>query len=356
MRLGVDATWLPRDRRGMGRFVLNILRRFLDPVDEMEVSLLSRDAADRKALEDLLGPTKEPWLFVPWSAAESAPLDVCWFPWNRVDVEPDCVRIVTIHDTAAFDWPLPGWTSWLDNRRAQGRLRAAVTRSHRVMTVSRFSRERICHHLGVRPEAVDIVSEGPSFSFHPELCGRPPAPFVLYVGALDRRKNLEGLLVAWERLQEDPAAPLGNRELLVAGVTEAEGRGLHPRLRRVRFETDVDDDRLLRLYHTCDLFVMPSHYEGFGLPLLEAMACGAPTAAARAASLPEVGGEAPEWFDPHDAGDMARALRTVLADDARAATMRQLGLEQARTFTWERAAREVLSSLRRTRLDRLDPH
>ena len=142
----------------------------------------------------------------------------------------------------------------------------------------------------------------------------------------------------------------------MAGVTEPQGRALHPRLRHVRFETDVEDDRLLRMYHTCDLFVMPSHYEGFGLPLLEAMACGAPVAAARAASLPEVGGGAPEWFDPHDVDDMARALRTVLANETRATAMRQRGLEQARTFTWDRAAREVLSSLLRTRLDRLAPH
>lgn len=338
----------------MGRFVGCILRRILETSAEIEVTLLSRGADDRLALAEILKGAARPWHFYPWSAIDACPLDVCWFPWNRVDVMPDCVRVVTIHDTAAFDWPLPGWTAWLDNHRARRQLRTAVARANRVMTVSRFSRECICRHLGVARGDVDVVSEGATFALHPELRVAPARPFVLAVGALDRRKNLEGLLAAWRLLQDDPSAPLGSRELRVAGVGPAQGQALAGALKNVAFEADIDDQRLLELYHTCDLFVMPSHYEGFGLPLLEAMACGAPVAAARAASLPEVGGDVPEWFDPADPRDIARALRAVLGDEARIRDMRAHALERAKTFSWERATREVLASLRKARLDALD--
>lgn len=316
----------------MGRFVLQTLTEMLRR-DDVALTLASRDRADRAALELLLDHADR-WRFTRWNEWPRRPLDVCWFPWNRVDVLPPSPRVVTIHDTAAFDWPKTGRWSWLDNRRARGQLRTAVARAQRVMTVSSFSRDCIGRHLGV--VNADVVMEGESFaSLAATVKVNPrPRPYVLYVGAEDPRKNLDGLLRAWQRLART------DFELVVVGSTRPDMEG-------VAWVGESDDVMLAGLYRYADLFVMPSLYEGFGLPLLEAMACGAPVAAARAASLPEVGGDVPAWFDPHDADQMAAVVGDLLDDPDRRARMVEAGLARAREFTWARCAEQVVDVLRK---------
>jgi glycosyltransferase involved in cell wall biosynthesis len=333
LRISVDVTWLPRDRRGMGRFVLQVLLRLLER-DDVVLTLASRERGDAAALQLLLDG-REGWEFaswVQWTRRDRS--QVAWFPWNRIDVLPASPRVVTIHDTAAFDWPRPGLGGWLDNRRARKQLRQAVRRATRVMTVSRFSQSCLARHLGVGD--ADVVIEGESLSSLAATVAESPRekPFVLYVGAHDRRKNLEVLLEAWARL------PFRGTELVVAGCRGEPREG-------VCWLGETHDVTLAGLYRWCDLFVMPSLYEGFGLPLLEAMACGAAVAAARAASLPEVGGDVPAWFDPHDPVALASLIEALLADPARRRRMREAGREQARRFTWERSADQVVACLRK---------
>lgn len=332
LRVGVDVTWLPRDRRGMGRFVLQTLTEMLQR-DDVALTLASRDRADRAALELLLDHADR-WRFTRWNEWPRRQLDVCWFPWNRVDVLPPAPRVVTIHDTAAFDWPKTGGWAWLDNRRAQGQLRRAVARAQRVMTVSLFSRDCIVKHLGVAD--ADVVVEGESFARLADTVkvNPRPRPYVLYVGAEDPRKNLDGLLGAWQHLGRT------DFELVVVGATRDQTDG-------VSFIGEADDVTLAGLYRYADLFVMPSLYEGFGLPLLEAMACGAPVAAARAASLPEVGGDVPDWFDPHDIDQMAAVIGRLLDDPQGRARKIEAGLARAREFTWARCAEQVVDVLRK---------
>ena len=316
----------------MGRFVLQTLTEMVRR-DDIALTLASRDRADRAVLELLLDHAGR-WHFTRWNEWPRRPLDVCWFPWNRVDVLSPMPRVVTIHDTAAFDWPKTGRWSWFDNRRAQGQLRKAVARAQRVMTVSSFSRDCIIKHLGVAD--ADVVIEGESFArLAATVKVSPrPRPYVLYVGAEDPRKNLDGLLRAWQGLGRT------DFELVVVGSTRDEMSGVH-------WIGQADDVTLAGLYRYADLFVMPSLYEGFGLPLLEAMACGAPVAAARAASLPEVGGDVPAWFDPHDVGQMVAVIGSVLDDPERRGRMAEAGLVRAREFTWARCADQVVAVLRR---------
>jgi glycosyltransferase involved in cell wall biosynthesis len=164
------------------------------------------------------------------------------------------------------------------------------------------------------------------------------------VGSDEERKNLGTLLQAFARVR---AGGWPGRLVLCGDNPNLLAR--HARTIRecalaglVIVEGYVDEEALRRRYREAALFVFPSLYEGFGLPVLEAMASGTPVACARAASLPEIAGAAAEYFDPRDADDMARAMRRCLDDDEHAHRLAALGREQAAGFTWEAAADRML--------------
>jgi glycosyltransferase involved in cell wall biosynthesis len=351
--LGVDATWLVHDQRGMGRFVRSMLTA-LSARTDVRLTLASRDPADEAALRSLLGDGA--WTFVRWGDPALKARDVCWFPWNRVDLRLACPVVVTIHDTAAFDWPVRRLLGLVDNWRAQGQLRQAVARATRVMTVSEFSARCIRKHLAVEQARLDVISEGVDtqrfFPLDPEATSPSDdaaarQPNVLFVGALDPRKNLAGLLQAWQHL----GAAAQSWTLYIAGCDEAAVRKALPLPLppRVRFLGTVADAQLPALYQQADLFVMPSFYEGFGLPVLEAMACGTPVAASTGGSLPEVSGEAAVvTFDPASPPAMAEALGVALRRvGSQRAALRAQSVAHAAAFTWERAAEQALASFYR---------
>lgn len=335
----IDVTWLPVDHRGMGRYLVSVLGHLLNRTD-IEWLFMSRDAGSGGAVRDRLG--RDIPRLVRWGAPEASRVDVCWFPWNRVDTTPRTRRLVMIHDTAMVDWPVTGRLfAFLDNRRMRGMLQRAVARADLIMSPSIFTRGRLMHHFGVSEDRVQVVSEGhrglPSSNTpRPDRLGGVEGPFVLHVGGLDPRKNALGLLTAWAQ------GGFEGHRLVMAGLDAQPGHA-----DSVTWLGSVDDAELAWLYGHCELCVVPSFYEGFGLPLLEAMAAGAPVASSGAASLPEVGGDVPEYFDPADASDMVRAIRAVLGAPERARAMRQAGLERAKAFTWERAAEQVVACLRR---------
>jgi glycosyltransferase involved in cell wall biosynthesis len=179
---------------------------------------------------------------------------------------------------------------------------------------------------------------------------RIDAPFVLYVGNLKPHKNLERLLDAVERLWSSGVEDVG---LLVVGgeistlqsLRRAVGDRRH---QRVRFLGPVDAGALSVLYRLASVFAFPSLCEGFGLPPLEAMACGTPVVTSNVSSLPEVTGGAALLVDPYDVESIAAGLRSVLTDAALADRLRRQGIEQARTFSWERSAartRQIYASV-----------
>jgi glycosyltransferase involved in cell wall biosynthesis len=175
---------------------------------------------------------------------------------------------------------------------------------------------------------------------------RLEGPLILYAAATRAYKNVERLLQAFQVLRERHSV----RHTLV--VTGLPGRSQGSLLERVRvlglerevfFTGYVEEEDLPALYSTADVYVHPSEYEGFGLPPLEAMACGTPVAASACTSLPEVVGDAGLLFDPSDPEDMAETLWRLLADDGLRAEMVRRGRARAQTFTWEKSARAMLS-------------
>jgi glycosyltransferase involved in cell wall biosynthesis len=174
-------------------------------------------------------------------------------------------------------------------------------------------------------------------------------PYVLCVAGADPTKNVETLVEAFARLP----LPLRDAHDLVLAGDFRRRADLQERVRQVGLQKQtvftgvVSDDRLIRLYQQAVLFVFPSLYEGFGLPVLEAMACGCPVISSNASSLPEVTGDAAVLVNPSDVEDLARQMERALSDSALRRDLRQRGLKQAAQFSWDRTARETVAVYRK---------
>jgi len=171
-------------------------------------------------------------------------------------------------------------------------------------------------------------------------------PFVLTVGDLQPRKNHLGLIQAFERLVL--AFPQLPQHLVIVGKETWYSKELHRAVAsssiadRVDFTGFVEDSELVHFYGACDLFAFPSFYEGFGLPILEAMACGRAVACSNVTAIPEVADGAGILFDPHSTDEIARALADVLLDCELRQRLERLGIQRASQFSWEQAARRTL--------------
>lgn len=258
--------------------------------------------------------------------------------------------VVTVHDIAPLLFPSRrlgmSQLSWL--WALKGTLRAK-----QLISVSAFTRQMLIEHCRVSSERIVVIPEGVEPAFRPlpreaaeELRRRyalPDAPLLLHVGHTQPRKNLEGLLHALAIVRRRNSHAV---LLQVGGVPTARQRTLVESLGlrdAVHFLGPVPESDLIAFYNLADVFVFPSLYEGFGFPPLEAMACGTPVVASRAASLPEVVGDAGLLVDPRDPEALAAAVHRVLQDRELAEGLRRRGLARARQFTWERTARETLA-------------
>ncbi len=304
-----------------------------------------------------------------WEMLRHAP-DVLFVPAHVLPLVHPRRCVATIHDLGYYHEP--------EAHRARQRAYLAwATRynaEHATLIIadSQATKRDLMVILGVTEEKIRVVYLGVDSRFRPQDVVRVAqvkakygitGEYVLYVGTLQPRKNLVRLLEAFGRVVRsldmgyqglapfDQADPQRALHLVLAG---AKGWGYQDILATARqmelanlviFPGYVADEDLPALYAGARLFVLPSLYEGFGLPVLEAMACGTPVVASSVSSLPEVVGDAGVLADPMDAGDLARAMVRVLMDAGRAADMRRKGMERAREFTWERCARETLAVL-----------
>jgi glycosyltransferase involved in cell wall biosynthesis len=229
----------------------------------------------------------------------------------------------------------------------------AARRSRRVLTLSQAAKEDIVHFLHVPSERVDVTYLAPALPARDrvsddEMRGRlglGSEPIVLTVSAKRPHKNLARLFEAFLGLATE-----GQPTLVVPGYSTFHEPALRERAEalgaggRIRFTGWLEDDLLDALYRAASCFVFPSLAEGFGLPVLEALVRGTPTACSNASSLPEVGGDAVLYFDPLDVQEMTRAIERLLTDEALREQLRRAGPERARIFTWDRTAQATLAS------------
>jgi glycosyltransferase involved in cell wall biosynthesis len=266
--------------------------------------------------------------------------------------------VITVHDLAFLRYP-----EILDDeaRAYYGQIRRAVDHAHAIIAVSHSTKRDLAELLHVDPQRVDVVHEAAAAHFHPLETIQPQrmingerlqaGSFALFVGTVEPRKNLQTLLRALHSLEDrvfDPA-PL----LVIAGPRGWLDSDIYALVRelkieeRVRFVGGVDDRDLVWLYNACRVYLHPELYSGFGLPVLEAMQCGAPTIVADVSSLPEVVGDAGVLLPPTDIAAWAEAWTRLWHDDAGRDRLRRAGLARAAQFSWTSAAQQTLAIYRR---------
>lgn len=295
-------------------------------------------------------------LVPPWYGMFAGRIDLFHALGVRLPRFGSFLKVVTIHDLNTID--LPGLTrpDWAKNRAA--RIRETVERADGIVVPSEFTKQRILAVFGGEPSAMRVVPHGvdldryrPRESKEVESAQKKHGlerPYILHVGAYNPRKNKEALLrgFAKSRARQEGAllalagSKRGNFEEIAALGTQL---GLGDAIRYLGF---LDRDEVAALLSGARLSAYPSHYEGFGLPVLEAMACATPVAVAKASCLPEVAGEAAEYFAPDSDEQLAAAIDRLWQDESRRRALSQAGSLRAKSYTWTRAAESTLSFYR----------
>jgi glycosyltransferase involved in cell wall biosynthesis len=275
---------------------------------------------------------------------------------------PGARNVTTIHDLTALLYP--EYHTQRVRDALASKFRFAREEAQAVIAVSESAKRDAVEHLGLDPARVFVVHNGVDAGFRPlprtkaahdlRRFGLTPGEYLLYLGTIEPRKNLVRLVQAYKRLRQS-AGPVPR--LVLAGAKGWMVDEVELEVSKLNLESEVcflgrvDGAYLTALYNGAVCFLYPSLYEGFGLPVLEAMACGTPTLTSRSSSLPEVAGDAAVLVDPMDVKAMAEGMEVLLLDRDRAAVLRQRGLERARRFTWEETARKTLRVYEGGRVD-----
>ena len=281
-------------------------------------------------------------------------IDVAHFQYVIPPISP-CPTIATIHDISYEFYPK--FFKPLSRLRMCTLIPMAARRSRYVLTVSQFSKNEIIKKYGIPEDKVIVTYNGVADRFRcitsKETLLKETArfklnhPFILSVGTLNPRKNLPLLIKAYANLRKRGKI---DQDLVLAGPESYKARQVFQEIKTqgvdkaVRAIGHVSDRELVALYNRADFFVYPSIYEGFGLPVVEAMACGTPVITSNCSSLPEVAGGAAVLIDPRSKSEMENAMSSLAADTDLRATLTKQGKKRAKHFTWDKTAEATLSA------------
>jgi len=271
--------------------------------------------------------------------------------------------VVTIHDLAFLLYPetFPAKDAFLHKLY----VRESITKADHLIAITEATKHDIIKFYNINPAKISVVYHGVDKDrFRLMKKGEEhliaevktkyniTKPYILYIGNVQPRKNIQGLIKAYQKLRKTTGH---NYQLVIAGakawLVDEVMKEIGDSYRDdIIFTGRFEDAELTPLLWGADLFVLPSFYEGFGLPILEAMACGVPTVVADTPSLVEVGGEASLSFDPHNIDDMAKVLDNILSDDKLREKLRKLGLNRVAEFSWDRCAKETIKIIEKVNL------
>lgn len=374
MRIGIDYTAAVHQQGGIGRYTRSLVRALsqLD-TENQYVLFVAGGEADGDGLGDWPAnfrlrsvPISDRWLNILWQRlriplpiqAWTGPLDVFHSPDFVLPPLGRTPAVLTIHDLSFLQVPwcfVPAFRAYLE-----AAVPRAVQRARLILADSSSTKRDLVELLAIEAERVQVLYPGVEHRFRPmadrevldlvrERYGLPQH-FVLGLGTLQPRKNFVGLIEAFGHMLalhgEDPG--LDGLRLVIAGgpgwmyadiERAVERAGLAERVQLLGF---VEDRDLPALYNLARVFAFPSWYEGFGVPVLEAMACGTPVVAADNSSLPEVVGEAGLMVDAADTEALAQALFRLLTEQELRTSLQAAGIKQAARFTWQAAASQLM--------------
>ncbi len=371
MRIGIDVTAAVAQGAGIGRYTRELVRALVHEAQPYQYVLFSAKPPTALPVANPLpagahiryrpAPLSERWLYRLWYRLR-LPLPVQWVTGElNLFHSPDFVlppvrgnvpTLLTVHDLSFVHYPhvfTPALINYLNTVVPR-----SVARATHILADSEATRRDLTTIWNVPEAKITVLYSGVDGRFRPVQSADEitavrakydlgEQPYVVSVGTIQPRKNYQMLIRAFAPL----AAELPHN-LFIAGGTgwlyeemmmEIERQGLNGRVRFIGF---VDDDDLPALYSGASLFAFPSLYEGFGLPLLEAMGCGVPVLTSNASSLPEVAGEAAVQLAPDDETGWTAAMRDLLQDPAQRARLVTAGFRQARQFTWQKSAQKLL--------------
>jgi glycosyltransferase involved in cell wall biosynthesis len=345
MRVAVDATAIPSRRLGVGTYVTELLRCVRDV--DLHVFVNAADAEELSAILPAvtIHPVRVPNRVarIAWSQAvlplrlRTIAPDLFHGPHYEVPRGLRCPSVVTFHDPTFFTMPHV-------HERAKVAYftrvaRTGVARATRVIAVSDYARRGAIEHAGADPSRVDVVHEGIDLDrYAPADDVASTEPYVFFVGALAPHKNVPSLIAAFDALEHP------DTRLLIAGQPAWGADAVRSAIDAARTRDAIhllgfisDEEKIERMQHA-SAFVYPSLAEGFGLPVLEAMACGAPVITTTGSAPEEFAAGAAVLVPPGDTDALRDALAAVLADPAKRAELRRLGPQRAARFSWDAAA------------------
>lgn len=380
MRVGINARFLQYPGTGSGQHLIHLLEALARRNDDNEYILLgpgpTARLSDPRSVPELIprfqavrprSPYAERLQRLLWeqvgivSTACRDGVDVLHSPYFSAPLRLPCPTVVTIHDVITLI--LPEYRERMMNRVYTALVSRTVKQAHAVIAVSECSKRDVARVLRIPSERIHVVGNAIDSAYRPieDAAERAalrsrlglPERYVLAGLGFDIRKNLLGVVEAYARLSPPTRAAF---PLVIAGRAHMVGHRLYPDPRPTIEALGVGDTVILvgeiaeaekpALYSGATLFVWPSLYEGFGVPVLEAMACGAPVLTSNTSSLPEVAGNAGRLIDPTDVGAIADALGELLTDEKLRSNLRARGLQRAAEFSWDRVAEQTVDVYR----------
>lgn len=363
MRIAIDAHAIGNQQTGNEVYVRNLLQRFvkLEPRNDYLAYISAKGAAcDIPKRVKTRRVSANPFVRLGFQIGAQLRED-----------RPDLVHVqytaplrcpvpivVTVHDVSFLKHP--EFFSPFRQRQLAITVESTVRRAARIVTCSEFSRQAIASAYNLDPETIHVAHNAATPGFQPTDRRRAKAivqdrygisaPFLLCVGNLQRRKNQSGLIKAYESLIQ--AHPEFEQDLVFVGKDTSQSTEIRELARksavqqRIHFVGFVPDEILPAFYNAADLFVFPSFYEGFGIPLLEAMACGRPIACSNRTAMPEVTGKTAVFFDPGCTQSIGQALHDMLANLDLCQKLGEAALHRSRGFSWDATASTVLDVYR----------